>query len=308
MEDQSIFDEIYSPASEAEKAALIEKLHSGDYHLSFSALTAFAKSPRAFIDYKCAERKSTPAMLLGNILHCMILEESEVKNRYIKAPDVPMNTAAGKNEVAEFIISITGQSFETNKQGNYILPAKDELFKQFSEQTGLQLVQGSMFEEAKFRAKCLVSNRACRAVLNKITETEAFLPDDFNVAGVKFKGRIDGKGNSVILDLKNMPDATMDVASRTVWSRKLHWQAWAYDESFGGGHKCYVLAVDGTGETSALCFHETHLTKAKKQVERYVHLFKQCVFESMVEGLHIWDMSQDFWAKTEMNEEGIIYL
>jgi len=305
----SIYDEVYQPANEAEKLELIDKLHSGDYKLSFSSLSAFAVSPMAFVNYKVGERKETPAMLLGNVLHCLLLEEEAFKDRYLIGPEnAPLNTAAGKNEWAAFAMDVAGASFETNKQGNYNIPAKGELFKLIEGATGKKVVDRSTVDEARFRARSVVSNRACRYVLNKIEQTEVALPDDFEVDGIRFTGRIDGKGSRVIADLKNMPDATMAKAVSTVWSRRLHWQAWAYDESFGGGNKCYVLAVDGSGETSAICFHENNLSSAKRQVRQYVQKFKAAVLESMLISPTVWDRSQDFWCATDMNPEGIIYL
>ena len=307
-QEYSIFTEDWSPASEGERREMIERIQSGNFHLSFSALYAFSVSPSAFLNYKCGETKTTNAMLLGSVLHCLVLEESEFKNRYMIGPDAPLNTAPGKNEWAEFIEQHTSAVFDRNKQGTAQLPKKDELFNLFKTETGMELIPSAIHEDAKRRAKTLVNNPACRKVFNQITQTEAALPEDFEVNGIKFRGRIDGIGDKIILDLKNMPSAVADRAIGSVFARKLTWQMYLYDEAFGGGRTPYILAVDGNSECCAIALSDNHLSRAKIEVRQMVTKFKELVLESLLFGPKVWDASQNFWAKTELNQEGIYYL
>jgi len=71
-------------------------------YLSYSALKAFAKSPNHYLQYVSGERTESDAMKLGSLLHCMLLEPTEVDARFVQAPDVNLRTKAGKEEAAAF--------------------------------------------------------------------------------------------------------------------------------------------------------------------------------------------------------------
>lgn len=306
MEDQNeifnIFDDGFVEPKAEEKAQLIADLQSGNYHLSFSAMSAFAISPRAFIAYKLQERKTTKAMVMGQAVHCLVLEPDEFTNRFHIAPDVSGATKEGKAAwhkiYCDFVEDVPADEFKMKI---------DDIIQAVEVATKVIVLPGKSEQEAKARSRALINNRACRHVLDQITATELFLPDTFNISGIKFKGALDAKGPRIIADIKNMPDATLQKAQGSIWSRRLHWQAFAYDSAYGGGHKCHILCVDGIGETSVHCFNDHHLIQAEKQVKKYVQHFLQCIFESQYDAT-IWDASQDFWLRSDMNTNGINYL
>lgn len=305
MESNSVFElfdgEYVEPKAE-EKAALIASLHSGNYTLSFSALSAFAISPRAFIAYKLQERKQTKAMVMGEAVHCLVLEPDHFNDRFFIAPEVNGATKEGKavwhKIYCDFVTDVPADEFKMKI---------DDIINAIKSACNVTVLPATSHNEAKMRANALVNNRACRSVLNQISSTEIALPDGFKIGGITFKGRIDGKGDGVICDVKNVPDATLQKAVGSIWSRRLHWQMFAYDAAFNYGHTCHILCVDGAGETSAHAFSESHLMSAEKQIKKYVQHFKQAVFESEFDS-GIWDMSQDFWLRSDMNRNGVNFL
>lgn len=300
-----IFDlEYIDPIPEA-KLALIKALQAGDVTLSFSSILAFSISPAMFIAYKLQETKTTPAMLLGNLVHCMVLEPDQLPVRYFMAPNVDASTAAGKNAWGSLYMDFTGATLEKNKAGNYNIPTLGDIIAEVRDKCNVTIIPYGVWEQASFRARKLVSNLACRWVLNQITNTERKVTFDF--AGLNFRGVIDGFGPGIIADIKNVPDATLDKCTGAIWKRCLHWQAFGYDRALGGGNTCYILAVDGNGETSVHAFGANHLDSAQRQLSRYCHYFKSCVTESLYNP-GIWDMSQDFWLRSEMNVNGINFL
>lgn len=318
MEEQnyfSVFDE-YEEPKQAEKDELIDKLQSGKFSLSYSSLAAFSVSPRAFVAYKIKERdRTTKAMLLGEVVHCNVLEPDTFNERYVIAPDVDATTVAGKNAWAELYMELTGAELPINKNGNYVIPKQDILIEQAKELTkkvdpetgkvlfdGITILPASVKKEADFRARMLVNNRATRYVIDQITDTELTIQYEF--AGIKFTGRIDGKGNGMICDIKNMPDATIRAARWQIMRRKMHWQAFGYNYASQDQCKCYILAVDGNGETSAHVFDEKHLEKAEIEISEYCNLFKDLIADSHFDRT-VWDQSQDFWLRNEYNQFGI---
>ena len=62
-----LFEDGYIEPKAEEKAALIAELQSGNYKLSFSSLSAFAVSPRAFIAYKLQEEWLRANFILNNL-------------------------------------------------------------------------------------------------------------------------------------------------------------------------------------------------------------------------------------------------
>lgn len=317
MEEQlffSVFDE-YEEPKQAEKDALIDKLINGDFSLSYSSLAAFSVSPRAFIAYKLKERKTTKSMILGEAVHCKVLEPDMFGERYVIAPDVDGTTVAGKNAWAELYMKLTGDELPTNKQGNYVIPKQELLIEQVKELTkkvdsetgkvlfdGITILPATVNKEADFRARMLVTNGATRHVINMITGTELVIRYEF--AGIKFTGRIDGKGAGMICDIKNMPDATLRAAKYQIMARKMHWQAFGYNRAYEEDCRCYILAVDGNGETSAHLFDNKHLERAEVEISEYCRLFLDLVADSVFDRT-VWDASQDFWLRNEYNQFGI---
>ena len=303
METNNPFDELLSfqePKAE-EKAALIARLSSGDYSLSFSSLTAFAVSPYHFICYKVAERKETPAMLMGEVVHCRVLEPDMFNKRYRIAPTVNAATTEGKSFWAGIFEEMTGEELARNKQGNPVLPKLADLIEEIKLKTGVTVLPGTVAEEGDYRARRLLQNRASRWVIDQLTQTEADI--EFECQGVKIRGRVDGKSDRIILDIKNVPNAELRAAAFTIKSRKLHWQAWAYCQATGI-REYYIACVDGNGEVSVHKISDRQLEQAEIEVNEYVDRFKDTAMAGMFDP-SVWDQSQDFWLRTEENPYGI---
>lgn len=308
-----IFDSEYVEPNYEQKADLIAKLQAGDFHLSFSAISAFSISPRAFIAYKLQERKTTKAMVLGQAVHCLLLEPDTWDSRFFIAPTVDGATKKGK-EVWRNIYQEMAIETQVNPDVRDAMQAEldaglklkiDDIIQAVSDATGITIVPGSVFEDASARARAIFKNRACRAVLDRIHTTEKLV--SFEYEGLKFKGALDAIGDDLLADIKNMPDASISKAIGSIWSRRLHWQAHLYDFSQGGGYDCHILAVDGIGETSVHCFSDRNLWAAERQLKKIIHYFKLAITESLFDP-EIWDMSQDFWLRSDMNASGINFL
>jgi hypothetical protein len=321
MEDQNpylLFEEDYVHPKQEEKDALILKLQSGDFSLSYSSLSKFAVSPRAFIAYKLQEYKTTNAMIMGEAVHCKILEPEEFKNRYFIAPTVNAATSEGKNTWAKIYMDLTGDELPVNKQGNYVIPKVSELIAAIKLHTskidpetkriifeGVTVLPGTINEQADFRANMLIHNRATRWVIDQITQTETSI--EFEFEGVRFKGRVDGHSANMICDIKNMPDATIRAATYTIKGRKMAWQGFCYNTAMEGERDYFILAVDANGETSCHSIGKKEIENAGVEMREYVQRFKELIEESRFDPT-VWDQSQDFWLRTEVNPIGINFI
>lgn len=88
--------------------ALIESIMSGQSHLSFSSIKAFATGgTRGFINYKL-DKKSTGAMDNGKAFHCAILEPERYADEYFvfddsaKCAELVSNVAKSPRATAEY--------------------------------------------------------------------------------------------------------------------------------------------------------------------------------------------------------------
>lgn len=284
-----------------EKAEVIAKLSSGDYTLSFSALSAFAISPYAFIAYKVQERKQTQAMMIGDIVHCRVLEPEEFEKRYRIAPVVNATTVEGKNVWGGIFEEMTGEELPRNKADNYVLPKMEDLIEEIKAKTGITVIPGKVAEEGDFRARRLLKNKASRWVINQLTQTEQSV--DLTVSDVHIRGRVDGRGEKIILDIKNVVNAEVHAAAYTIKARRLHWQAWIYSQALGI-YNYYIACVDGRGEVSVHLIPEKMINQAEIEITEYVERFKDLVVAGMFDP-GVWDQSQDFWLQTSENQVGI---
>lgn len=278
---------------QARKMELIAKLQRGDFNLSFSSLSQFAISPRAFINYKLGERTTTDAMAMGSIVHCLVLEPDEFSSRYAVGPEANLATKVGKEAFSAFLDQYLPVGWEwTNKA---------DLIRQVMATCNIEVVTNSVYEEAKMRAKAIMDNQAARWVLNQIGETE--IKVEYTINGFKFKGAIDGEGPSARIDLKNYPSAVIRPVERDLIWGDYKMQAYCYGEA-RGAKPYYIIAVDGDGEVSVHGLSPKLIADGGERLDFLTRHFQRAIDESCIFP-DVWDMSQDFWL---YHSNGINYL
>jgi len=180
--------------------------------LSYSKLKAFSKSPNHLLQYLNRQQETTPAMLKGSALHCMVLEPEEYRRRYGTAPQVDRRTKEGK--------AIYNTFLEDN-QGKEILPYND-------------------YEEVLKMAEAVYNNTLAMELLNS-TEKELELEKEYR--GVTLRGFVDFKGIGFIGDLKTTSDASPKAFTRDSYNLLYHLQAAVYCE-LTGYNDFYIVAVE----------------------------------------------------------------
>ena len=279
-----------------DKKQLIEDLKNGFVSLSYSSLKEFAISPAAFIRYKLKERKETPAMAMGTAVHTLVFERDQFLQRYLIAPEANAATKQGKEDLRQFYKRATGEDIESFTVAS--------LFESIKQQTGFKILSYSDFEEAQRRADAVLANKAARYVLDRVGDVEQGI--SVAIDDVPFTGYVDGLGDGLIVDLKNMTDATTQKAARTIYQMRYDWQAFIYSQAIKA-KECFIIAVDGDLEVSTHCLSKNDLDNAEKQVRYYISQFKRACFESEFNE-SVWDMSQEFYLINSNNENGINYL
>lgn len=299
----------YVEPKESEIQAVIDSLHRDDFTLSYSSISAFGISPRAFIAYKVRERKETDAMLLGTVVHCLILEPDTFSSRYVVGPNLNASTIEGKEAWVEFAAE-RGVVIEKNEKGKYNMPKLEDLKAAIKAASGLQVITGKMYEEARFRARCAVKNRAFQFVLSRITQTEVDTPEGFTISvgpsNYRFKGRIDGQGEGIRMDIKNVRDASRHAAARTIQYSGMAMQAYIYEQAYGVADY-YICCIDPTGETSVHRLSRKMILDAGEQLAGdggLLTAFEKAISDSF-DRPGVWAESQDFWLRSPDNPFGI---
>lgn len=127
------------------------------------------------------DEKESAAMLLGELVHCLVLEPDELLNRYIGAINVDRRTKAGKELYAEFL----------------------------KEADGRIVVDQDMFEKAAHMATNVIGQKIPESALKGclIERSLAWRDDE---SGLTFKCRPDAYNpdNGVVVDLKTTKDAS----------------------------------------------------------------------------------------------------
>lgn len=121
--------------------------------------------------------EKTEAMILGSLIHCMILEPSEVDKRYAVMPKVDLRTSSGKQ---------TKMIFEQENQGKEVITDK-------------------MYEIAK---ECYKS--VCETGVKQLFEDGvAEKAIQFETNGIEAKGKLDyyKENKGIILDVKTTQNA-----------------------------------------------------------------------------------------------------
>ena len=273
------------------KQELINQLSEGDYKLSFSALSAFAVSPRNFIAYKLQERAPTKAMILGEALHVAILQPHIFKSLYIPGPTINSATKEGKKAWLDLLEQYTGIEGEKMTVGEIQQAIKDK--------AGVTILDNSAIEELKRKQDAVLNNFVCKSFMDPLQVAEIDIPEVV-INDITFRGRVDGLGDDFIIDLKNVPSAVIKRAENEIRARRLHWQGFIYSYAYDMMKAPYILAVDDDGETSVHKFSNYQLDEAERQIMKLTDAFKRRCFEGSFDP-RVWDSSQDFWAPDGIN-------
>lgn len=281
------------------KREVIQGLFDRSFKLSHSAFNQFCNSPKHFIEYKTQERKQTPAMKFGSVVHCLVLEPEEFKNRYVVSDLSEPSTEAGQTfckAMIEGLDEITAFQLAGYKPGKDLSASAVRTYEKYSEYidfikslNGRELVTKSDFDLAERMKKAVWENDASGWILEQITHTE--IKAQWNWNGWDWHGFIDGKGDKIMMDLKTVADATPRKVERDIKQKRYHYQAAHYTRGAGfKDHEYYIIAVDKGCNVSVFHLHENMLNATWEEMDYRMNMFKRCL------GLNEWEKSYDFWA------------
>lgn len=174
---------------DAEYIEKLEKEHGLNYYnvdcLSATGIKKIIKSPRAYQYFMEEENKKTKDLVVGQLLHCMILEPNKVVERFKRA-EFPGTTTEGKAERAE------------------------------AKAKGIELVNASDFDECVAMAEAVLNHQTAGVLftddIQRHCEVEYYFNLDVNGTLIPCKAKADQRflfpdGSACILDVKTCRDA-----------------------------------------------------------------------------------------------------
>lgn len=254
---------------------IIDKILSTEKHLSFSSLCAFRDSPSAFIAYQEREKETTPAMLFGEMVHCLVLQPDLFIERYFFIDD---------KEICSQIGGLKPRA--TNKYKEWYAEKREEAGSR-------EFIEPDAYYDALQVAGSIIKNRASKKVLELCPVREKGI--EWNYMNFRFLGFIDADGEKNIFDLKTCADAEPKKFQRDIVNNLYHVQAAMYlmaENLSGNGVKnFYHIAVDRVGGISVNQMDKALIEEGVKEYKRLLIGFNQCIIEER------WSENYDFWSE-----------
>lgn len=242
---------------------LVRAIESKEEHLSFSSFKEFCRSPRHFIGYKLQEKVTTAAMSFGSAVHCLILEPDEFEKRYTVKDKPDLRYKENKSAWAAVL--------------------------EYADANGLEIITKDDYDTARRMADFAYQDEAISWVLNEITHTEVDL--SWKYGGYDWRGRADGVGESIYMDLKIINPLEPDRLRWRIRGDKLIWQPTLYQMAKKcHGKDFYMVCLENAPNGMVIRFDAKTLQAHVQEIDYYINQFNKCVFQDA------WNEGYSFWA------------
>lgn len=243
--------------------------------LSYSSLKQFYKSPQHYIEYISGVRTPpTPAMVLGNVLDCMLLTPKEFEETYAVAPrwQHDRRTKLGKAERANFYESA----------GNKIV------------------IDSDMYDTSLKMLESLLKDDDAMSYLENVKYTQSSIIWQDPKTKLKSISKLDAQGNieesdEFILDLKTAADAEESAFIRQAHNLGYHLQSGGYTlavkRKFFRFPNYINVVVESKPPYAVNVFKATsqYLETSQEMYEYLLLAFNMCLKENL------WHMGHAFW-------------
>jgi len=254
------------------RESIIERVASNEKTLSYSALMAFAKSPRDLMAYWMRKVKPTEAMMYGSMVHCLILTPELFDEQYFSLND------------AEIVAQIGGGNPRATKV------YKEWKAEEMKKAEGEEIVDAKTMEAALYAKTSIEYSMPAKRLLDNSPFRESIV--EWEYGGFSFKGVLDASSERNVTDLKSMRDAEPRAVHRKIVDMGYHIQAALYRE--GTGYlPYYIIAFDRAGGVSTHELHDNLIKFGLDKVDILLEGLKRCIDNNL------WHKGYDFWAERE---------
>lgn len=215
--------------------------------LSYSSLKEFAKSPRHYLDYLNRKKETTPAMLFGSMVHCLLLEPHKFNTKFAIMPTIDRRTKDGKEAYNKFV----------------------------EESEGKDVVMDNDYNDAKALTDNVLSNPELRKYINNCHQFE----QEFRAEmwGLPVRGFFDGVAQDYILEVKTTMDASPDNLIRDFYNRQYHMQAGLYNMISEKPIKYLIIETKGPYDAYIADATENYIKKGQQLFSDTIVSFSNCM-------------------------------
>jgi len=274
--------ELKTEISDFEKT--IDLIMAGEKGLSYSASSAFLKSPKHFYEYKTGVKETTKAMLEGQMFHMACLEIEKFHKKYWVLDD------------SEKCIEIGCAKPRATKVYKEWLEQQDLLHK------GQERISKDDFDTYVNMSKALYRNKSAGILMkNLIAKEEGF---ETIIDGFKFTGKIDGRGevkkegfkdnilgleigDKYQIDLKKYADASYEKIKWDIKKMNYHLQGGLYSK-VSNIDKYYLVYIDKSCNITVVKLDTSVLEEGFRKLEFMLAEFTRCAEENA------WHSSYEF--------------
>jgi hypothetical protein len=257
----------------------IERIMSGEKALSYSALSAFLKSPKHYYEY-CTDKETTPAMKEGQIFHMACLEPEKFAEKYWVLDDSEKCKEIGGSKPRN-----------TNKYKDWVV-SQELLHK------GKERISQEDYNTFMRMSEALKKNKSSKILMNNLTDKEKAF--DFEHDGFKFKGKIDGCGELKENNFYNYPLGKFQIDLKKVADasyKKIRWNIQDMNYDLQGGlysasqrvRNYFLIFIDKSCNITVVRILPENLDKGFIKLENALAEFTRCAEENQ------WHGSYDFF-------------
>ena len=236
--------------------ALINSIMSGQSHLSFSSIKAFATGgPRGFINYKL-DKKSTGAMDDGNAFHCAILEPERYNKEYYVFDD--------SEKVAELILKGSKNPRATSEYKEWKAKSKEfwsHLIEVSAEDHENYINMAAYFRECNLTSKVFSEIYA--------TEKNYF----FNRGGFKINAKVDALIPCSSIDIKTIAQCNDKKCRWAITDNMYLMQGGVYSLATGI-KKHQIIFIDSDCNVGRYIMGADKISQAVDQFDYYLSMFR----------------------------------
>jgi len=246
---------------------IIQRIFNGEKALSYSALSAFLKSPRHYYKY-VMDKETTEAMEKGKRFHMAILELDKFKEKYFVLDDTAK------------VIEIGG--------GN---PRITKIYKEWkagelAKNSGKELIKKDEYDIYQLMIIALQNHSICKTLLFGGGENEKDF--EYEDGDYKFRGKIDHAREKYTVDLKKVADASYQKVKWDIERMNYDLQGVIYSKA-NRSNLHYIVYIDEGCNITVCEAGKEKLISWESKYTNALDAFTRCLQEDK------WNMSYDFW-------------
>ena len=225
------------------KEKILHEIETGTFHLSYSRISRFVKSPAHFLNYLEKKSEPTKAMQLGTALHEVLF-----------------------SEIKSFVIG----DFDRRKK-------EDKEMAEMIESEGKFIIKIDEYEILKYQVEICKNLLNEHDLLMNIVQTET--RQETEIGGYKFVFIPDAETDNSVIELKRTADANPEKFRWEIINRSYDIQAAVY---IHGTRKqnYFLLAVDDTA-ASLFCLTPQTLNSGMEKILKGIGAFNAWVATGM---------------------------